>query len=54
VQNFLTHIINHLYALGKTFDTDELNIKGDDHHRVTKSCNNVHGDSVRKVKGARA
>jgi len=27
VQKRFTHIVNHLTGLGKTFDTDELNIK---------------------------
>ena len=64
VQKRFTHIVNHLTGLGKTFDTDELNIKVlkslnrtwqpkvKSHHGVTKSCDNDDGGPIWKAKGA--
>jgi len=66
VQKHFTHIVNHLSGLSKNFDTSELNIKvlktlnmnwQPKVTTITKSqkpCNNVHGISLQKVKGARA
>jgi len=43
VQKRFTHIVNHLTGLGKTFDTDELNIK------VLKSLNRTWQPKVTAI-----
>ena len=43
MQKWFTHIVNHLNGLGKTFDTDELNIK------IPKSLNRTFQPKVTAI-----